>query len=283
VSKLISLIFAAGLAFEPSLAAAQADTAPAEVAAPVTTSAPVASEAAQTEAADPAEVEAQTSSDTAAEPTPDTTAANPAETSAPTSDQAAAAPVDPNAPIVAYVSREAYVPLNIMTVGNVTFGMVGALAGMSEGRTIAVNNELHDPANAVAVDIAKAFAEQKHAAVSPTSIPLAGNAKVPAEAVAADPKAAYIVDVQTYAATAMYFSLDWTHYALMYGARLQIIDAATQKVVVKGRCFINPKKTPESPGYSKMLEDRAAVLKQMLVQSGQACVEQLKTKALKLG
>lgn len=171
----------------------------------------------------------------------------------------------------------AYVP---MKAGGSAFALIGALAEIAEGKELAKKYSLRDPAPDIAVEIAKAFAASKGAAVA--APPIVVTEENPAAIIAGANGANYVVDVAGGGVTSMYFSFDWTHYGVMYGATLRILDVATGDILMKGRCFIKPKKSPDSPTNAEMMADDAKVLKAMIAAAGEACITELKAKVLKL-
>jgi hypothetical protein len=179
-------------------------------------------------------------------------------------------------PIVTYVLRAKKATFAHTTTGNATFAVIGALAAISEGKKIVDSYQVEDPAVGLARDLAASFAASKGGSLAPAPIMIDGE-----KADDVTPKAAgarYIVDVQTQAWNSIYFPLDWTHYGLIYGAIYKIIDVQDAKVLGKGRCFVKPKHSADSPTGDQLLNDQAAGLKKLDADAAAECLSDLKTK-----
>jgi hypothetical protein len=190
--------------------------------------------------------------------------------------QPAAAPVA--ATIVGYTHRDAPASFSMMTAGHAMFAGVGGLAAGLDGPQIAKKFELADPANFIAQEVARSYAEARHDMVAPNPIAIDEAHKVVlkgADKFAADIQgAAFVVDARV-STTAIYFPLDWSHYGLIFAANVQVVDTSNGKVVAKARCFQNPQKTPDSPTNEQLFADNASVLKKMMVAAAENCVPKL--------
>lgn len=217
-----------------------------------------------------------------AQTTPDVASAPAAEQAAPTPDPAAtpvaeAAPPAPTGPVVTYTVRAGQPTFVMSTAASASFAMIGAFAMIAEGKRIAAMLQLEEPANVVGAEIAAAYAVSKGGQV--TTDPIAVTAPkqdLLASNAGKDTRAAYIVDVAPVGLNAIYFSFDWTHYGLIYSSNLRVLNGADGKQIAKAKCFIGPKKTPDSPTYDQLLENNGQVLKKMIAAGNAECVEQMK-------
>jgi hypothetical protein len=210
--------------------------------------------------------------------------ANPADTAPGPAAPAPAPAAQPaeSAPGVAIAVRSKKPTFTAQTVATAELGLVGLMIARRDGNDLVEMNDMADPANAIGPDLAKAYAASVGATVVEKPLVLQGD---DAKAALPDAKAQglrYLVDVSTSDWGSRYFSFDWTHYGVSYGATLKVYDVATGKVIVSGRCQEQPHKSPDSPGGDAMLANRGAILKQMLADAAQRCAAKLKTETLKL-
>jgi hypothetical protein len=173
-----------------------------------------------------------------------------------------------------------------MTPATGALALVGAAISIHNGSEMVEMFGLTDPGNDIAPGLAKLYATSKGLSVADAGVPYDGDSNKALLALAADPKtkatgAQYLVDVTTYSWETLYFPLDWTHFGVMYGAWLKVIDLASGKVIVEGRCFQKPQKGPEAPTNSQLTDNRGEILKKISVDAAQRCAEDLKSKTLK--
>jgi hypothetical protein len=209
-------------------------------------------------------------------------AAQPAPATAP---PAAAEPAHAAAQ-VAYLATSQRPGFAMLSSGNAVFGAIGGLAAVAASKKLAEEDDFTDPANDMRVDVAKAFAASKGLTAADAPIMLQpGDAKASFQAAKESAKAQgarYLVDLGTLSWMVIYFPLDWAHYGTTYGAAMRIIDLQSDEVVAKGRCFVKPEHTPDSPSKERLLADKGALLKRMAVEAAAKCGVILKTEVLKL-
>jgi hypothetical protein len=174
-----------------------------------------------------------------------------------------------------------------MTPATGALALVGAAISIHNGSEMVDMFGLTDPGNDIAPGLAKLYAASRGLSVADAGVPYAGDSNKALLALAADPKtkatgAQYLVDVTTYSWETLYFPLDWAHFGVMYGAWLKVIDLATGKVIVDGRCFQKPQKGPEAPTNSQLTDNRGEILKKISVEAAQRCADDLKSRTLKL-
>ena len=159
-----------------------------------------------------------------------------------------------------------------MTPATGALALVGAAISIHNGSEMVEMFGLTDPGNDIAPGLAKLYAASKGLSVADTGVPYAGDSNKALLALAADPKtratgAQYLVDVTTYSWQSLYFSFDWTHFGVMYGAWLKVIDLASGKVIVEGRCHsqkLCKRAGGLMPTNSQLTDNRGEILKKDL-------------------
>lgn len=168
-----------------------------------------------------------------------------------------------------------------MTAGKATFAMLGAIAMISAGNSIIEENDIPDPANAIAINLVKAL-EARHASRVVTP-PLSVNSDDPVQIAGSTNGAAkFIVDVQTINWSFVYFPTDWTHYRVIYTAKARLIDAGTKKVVAEGFCKHIPDNNINAPTHDELLANKAAGLKKQLAAIADECSKNIKVEMLSI-
>lgn len=169
-----------------------------------------------------------------------------------------------------------------MTAGKAMFGLLGVAAMVGEGNKIIAANDVPDPADAIAADLAAAL-EGAHGATiitPPTHVLRSDDVKQIAARVG---KAArYIVDVQTIDWSLTYFPLNLTHYRVIYSAKVRLIHVEAKAVVAEGFCRRVPEADASAPTYDELLADQASRLKRELETAARECSNTLKSDMLGL-
>jgi len=166
-----------------------------------------------------------------------------------------------------------------LSPGNAMFGMLGAVAGISEGKRIVTENKVEDPANAIAAALARSLQTGQGAQVVPQPLAIDTD-DVARIANAAKGKARFIVDVKTTTWSSGYFPFDWTHYRVMYAANARLIDTETQKVLAQGTCRQVPETNAGAPTSSELFGQGAARLKTIIAAHAQTCLDSLRRDML---
>lgn len=180
------------------------------------------------------------------------------------------------------ITMRSKAPFAAMSTENAIFGMLGAAAGLQEGKRIVTESKVDDPAIAIAAGLARSLRSSQGAQL--VAKPLAVESDDVAQIVAAARgKARFVVDVQTTLWSSHYFPLDWTHYRIMYAATARLIDADAQKVVAQGTCKQIPDNSANAPTYDELFSRSAARMKSILAAHADACVASLKRDMLGLG
>ena len=212
-----------------------------------------------------------------AQPAPAVDAPSPASASLDTPSDAHA----PAGPLVAYRVHRAPPTFIMMTPGKGAFAMIGAVAAIADGKRLAKEHGLEDPADTAAAELASDLARARGGTVANSPILLDDDHK---DLVSSNiEKARFIVDVAATGITAAYFPFDWTHYGLTYSSAFRVIDGSTGAVLAKGRCGLKAKKTPESPTYDELMANDGARLKAMIGDANSTCLAQFKPATLGVG
>jgi hypothetical protein len=188
----------------------------------------------------------------------------------------APAPAAGDGPLIAYVSRKDPPGFIAMQPTQAMFGMLGALAAIAESQQLVKELDLQDPANGIAADLAKTFAESKGGRLAATTIALDKDHRDPLAL--NSEKAAYVVTVNQSVVNAIYFALKWNRFGVSMAAHAEILDAATGKPLAKGTCSVKAKAEESSPNYDELMHNGGKRLKQMMAEAQAVCTEQLKVK-----
>jgi hypothetical protein len=168
-----------------------------------------------------------------------------------------------------------------MTVGTVTFGVVGAAVAVSEGNQIIAQHDVADPADAIATVLSTVMQTSHGAQI--VDQPLHIDSEEPARiAELAKGKARFVLDVRTTGWMFGYFPADWTHYRVMYAAKARLIDVESKSVVAEAFCKRTPDSAVNAPTYDEMLASGAARLKAELAAAAKLCTENLSRDMLAL-
>lgn len=169
----------------------------------------------------------------------------------------------------------------VVTVGNVLVGgLIGALAQISTGNELVKKNGVEDPAVKISKGLAERLASTRGVTVVANGSVVASRDEVPA-LLAAYPKADYLLDIKTFMWKFNYFRASPTTYALMYQARLRLIDTSTQAVIAETMCTAQTS-DKGAPTYQQFAEDDGTVLRQKSDEVATVCIEVLARDVLKL-
>ncbi len=178
------------------------------------------------------------------------------------------------------VTRREAPSFSAMTAGKATFGLIGAAAMISAGNTIVRENQVEDPAIAIANGLGEALAGQ-------LSVPVKlANGTLDASDAAGIrkqyPDGGLVLDVQTVNWSFVYFPTDWNNYRVIYSVKMRLVDTRSGKLLAEGFCARVPENTDDAPSYDQLVDNGAEGLKQRLKQSGEQCQQELKTQVLGL-
>jgi hypothetical protein len=158
-----------------------------------------------------------------------------------------------------------------MTYGRAMIGgLIGAGVMLSEGNAVIAQNDVPDPAQAVAAKLAPMLSAKLMA--PGVNFLKDRDAKGDTEDVlsAAVNQNGVVMDVETINWSFLYYPLDWTHYRVVMVMRARIIDAQSGKRLAQAPCqYLSNENSP--PTYDEMLADHAAKLKSMLAAGAEIC------------
>jgi hypothetical protein len=182
---------------------------------------------------------------------------------------------------VAITIRRASPDFAAQTPGKAMFGILGAMAMISAGNDIIRENRVADPAPYIAQQLSGELARIHGTRATAVALPVGDEA--PKSIASINPTADLIVDVGTINWSFIYFPLNWSHYRVIYSARLRIIDRKTAAVIAEGTCSRIPDDTPTAPSYDELLATGAERLKDELRVAANFCVGELRNKILAVG
>jgi hypothetical protein len=167
------------------------------------------------------------------------------------------------------------------STANVSFGVIGALAAVSEGNKIIAENKVADPADAISAALAGAMQSSQGMQIvgQPLKVDTSDAARI---AELAKGKARFVLDVQTQNWSVIYFPTNWTHYRVQYVATARLIDVDARSVVAEAPCKQVPESDANAPTYDQMLANGAARLKATLAAYAQACATSFGREVLAL-
>ena len=163
-----------------------------------------------------------------------------------------------------------------MTAARVAIGgLIGAAVMMEAGNRVVADNNVQDPAHAIAQAIAAELKEAHQLRVAPGTISVDTDdaAKIAKENPAGD----LLLDVRTINWGYSYFPTSWNRYRVFYSARLRLIDLKRAQVLAEGFCSRMPEETPTAPTGDELLANGAAVLKNELNTAAGFCIEHFRT------
>jgi hypothetical protein len=171
--------------------------------------------------------------------------------------------------------------MTAMSPAKAAFALVGAAAMLAEGKQIIADNNVVDPSQGVARDVAADLARAKSARVAeaPLSFERKGmTVPKPAALSAAAPGAAYVVDVDSGWILA-YFPVDWAKYKVIFNSNMRLVDTKSQTVVAKHFCNWDGEKRGD-PKFARedLLGESAKGLKDALARGAAYCAGEFKAK-----
>lgn len=169
----------------------------------------------------------------------------------------------------------------MMTAGKAAFGLIGVAAGVSAGNALVKQDNIPDPAPLVAHDLLQ-IAEQQYGVVPASSPPAAVDTRDTAELAKAGSGADLLFDVESLGQGINYFATDWSHYWLMSGLILRVIDVHSGTVVGQAVCRQNSQHQPNPPSKDQLLANGGQVLKSMITAQSEACRDLFAAQVLKV-
>ncbi|WP_156943096.1 hypothetical protein [Pseudogulbenkiania sp. MAI-1] len=168
-----------------------------------------------------------------------------------------------------------------MTATKGAFALIGAVAAISEGNSLIAKHNVPDPAGTIALGLTEAL-QQSHSMRFTSSSISTKTDNASQIATDASGRSAYVIDAQTINWSFVYFPTNWTHYRVIYTAKVRLINANTKSVVAEGFCKRIPDSDVGAPTYDELLSADAAGLKKELNIAAQECINSMKTEMLSI-
>lgn len=73
-----------------------------------------------------------------------------------------------------------------------------------------------------------------------------------------------------------------THYFVLLGVKLRVIDVPNKALIAEGFCSRNDKDAKDLPTYDQLLAEHGALLKSKLKADTDACIEEFKQRVLNI-
>lgn len=164
------------------------------------------------------------------------------------------------------------------TPGKAALGPFGAAATIDTGNRIIQENQVEDPAVAIAQTLAAELAQRHAVRVASEPVRIASD---DVRALAkSHPKTDLLVDVRTIHWSYVYYPTDWARYRVLYTARVRLIDLKRAAVVAEGVCSRVPEEVANAPSEDDLLANEAERLKRELQLGAQMCLEHFRTATL---
>lgn len=161
------------------------------------------------------------------------------------------------------------------------FGMLGALAAVSEGKDLVKANQIADPAVAISAALAQHLQAGRDVQLVTPAVLV--NSTEPGQiAAAAKGKARYVLDVQTINWGFSYFPTDWTHYRVQHSAQVRLVEVQTGALLAQGTCSYFPQSNDGAPTYDELVNNQAAGLKAQMERIAGECAKKLQAEMLVL-
>lgn len=168
-----------------------------------------------------------------------------------------------------------------MTAGKAAFGAFGAGAMIHAGNEIVHDDGIADPAVQISNNLVDQLQKSRQMRVVENRGAKATSDKVPA-LVGSYPNVDYLLDVKTLNWSFVYYPTDWSHYRVLYAARLRLINEANGSVVAETMCKAQPNSDKDPPTKDQLLADHGALLKQLLSKATDDCTNVLAKQVLRI-
>lgn len=181
---------------------------------------------------------------------------------------------------VTYTTREKP-DFMAMTAGKAAFALVGSIAMIAAGNSIISTNNIADPADAIAIGLAKELeiAHGIRLITPPIKVDTNDSAQI---ALNVENAARYVIDTQTISWGFGYFPTDWTHYRVIYTAKARLIDIQAKDVIAEGFCKHIPDSNVNAPTYDELVGNQASGLTNQLNRIAGECINSIKAQMLAL-
>jgi hypothetical protein len=92
----------------------------------------------------------------------------------------------------------------------------------------------------------------------------------------------YLLDIKTLGWAYIYYPTNWTHYKVLYNARMRMIDSSTQKIIAEAGCNSTEGDDNNPPSSDELLDSNASLLKAYLAKAASGCANVFAKDILKL-
>jgi len=164
-----------------------------------------------------------------------------------------------------------------MTSGKAAFAMFGALAALSEGDKVVKDNNIADPAGAIADRIGTELAGRLKTPAPVTVSEFDEDSNTDIAKAAGGKGLAFYVEAVGWGFS--YYSTSWGHYHVNYDARMRLVDAATGQTIAQAPCKYETGEDG-APDYDTMMADNAAFIKKVMASAADSCVAVVEDKML---
>lgn len=165
------------------------------------------------------------------------------------------------------------------TSGKAMIGAIGAVAMIHAGNEIIHEDQVPDPAASIAQALQADLVREN--GMKSVDMSVSTDTTDALKLASQYENADLLLDVYTTYWGFVYFPTNWTHYKVLYIARMRLIDTKTAKVLATGFCSRKPESSAsEAPTYAELLGDHGALLKKELAQAAETCAEQFGQKVL---
>jgi hypothetical protein len=167
------------------------------------------------------------------------------------------------------------------TAGKAAFGLFGVAAMEENGKTIVAQNGIADSATTVSQDLLAA-AQRRYSVVPASMAPIPIDTTDISQLAHAAKGADFLLDVQSYGQSFMYFPTDWSHYWVSTVINVRIIDVPQAKLIAEGHCAENTRNEPSPPTRDELLADKAVRLRTILDAQSAQCASKFRREVLKI-
>jgi hypothetical protein len=165
------------------------------------------------------------------------------------------------------------------TAGKAMLGLVGAGAMISTGNEIIRDNQVADPADYINQTVIADLVRDD--GLSHVNSSVTTDSTDVAQLSRQYSNADLLLDIQTVNWSFSYFPADWSHYRVIYSAKLRLIETKHAKLIAEGFCARIPEKTPDAPTREQLLDNQADGLKKQLAVAAEYCLHEFRNKVLK--
>jgi hypothetical protein len=166
------------------------------------------------------------------------------------------------------------------TAGKAMFGLIGAAEMTAAGNKIVKEDQIPDPDIRIGHELAQRLASERNMRVIAIDKVAANDS--PSTLASTYPGADLLLDVKTLSWMFVYYPSDWSHYKVIYSARVRLIDTASKDILAETACKTVQGDDKHPPTREQLLDDHGALLKDYLNKGADACVNVLAKNLLRL-